>query len=140
MSNVYASISDFGLRFDARQIGMLGNDVNSNTASSTIVQAALDDSASELDAIIRGRIRIPLTSPPSVLTKWVCIKAAEALYRRRSDKPKGLADDLRWCEQWTKDFSAGLISLGVDMKLITPAEQTIDEEVAVGRAGLTSAL
>lgn len=114
MSNAYCTITQLGYFLDTRSTGQLGNDTNTTTADTTITQTALDTSASELESHLRGRVTLPLTTVPTVLTRWVAVKASEILYGRRGDLPKQVKAAIDWADQWVKDFDAGIVSIGAD--------------------------
>ncbi len=112
MANPYCDLIKLAWFLDTRSFGMLGNDVNATTnADTTIAQGQLDAAAGELESHLSGRVTLPLTSVPLVLTRWVAVKAAETFYGRRGDLPKQVKSAVDWADQWIKDFDAGRTSI-----------------------------
>ncbi len=137
----YCSIAQLGSFVDTRTLTQLSGDDNSVTANNANLQTLLDAAASELDSHLAGRIAMPLASVPPMLTRWVAIKTIDRLYGRRVDRPKSLAADLQWCDDWIADFEAGRISLpGVSRQVATASNQCIDMGIDHARRRLTDEL
>lgn len=111
MANPYCDLTKLGWFIDTRSTGMLTNDSNSNNADATVAQGLMDVAASELTSHLSGRVPLPLTSVPLVLTRWVATKAAESFFSRRGDLPKAVKAAVDWANQWIKDFDEGEVSL-----------------------------
>ena len=139
-ANPYCTIAQLSWFFDSRMAGMLANDANTGIADTDKLQGILDSVASELESHLFGRVSLPLSFIPPVLTEWVAIRAADRLYGRRSDGPNKIAADVQWAKEWIEKFDRGQISLpriGRSMPSYMPGA---DSRLAAARADLTAGL
>lgn len=120
MSNAYCSLTQLGWFFDTRSSGMLSNDANSKNADVVAMQALLDTAAAELESHLSGRVALPLTEIPLMLTRWVAAKTAQMHYGRRGGEPKQIASLIEWADKWITDFDKGKISLDGVMRVSAP--------------------
>lgn len=112
MANPYCDIDKLGWFIDTRSVGMLGNDQGASTNTDpTKLQGLLDTAASELESHLSGRVPLPISSPPLVLTRVTAGKTAEMLYLRRGNAPKGIKELIDWATGWLKDFDEGRVSI-----------------------------
>lgn len=112
MANAYCTLAQLEWLVDTRATAQISNDSNSNQANQSNLQALLDIAASDLVTVLTGRVALPLTSVPPILTRWVGAKAAELIYGRRGDLPKQVKTAVEWADQWAKDFIAGKVTIG----------------------------
>lgn len=73
----------------------------------------------------QGNVAIVTTSPlvsavgmsggglqiPFILKKWVCAKAAESMFARRSDMPEQIRQQVAWADKWATDFIGRRVSI-----------------------------
>lgn len=73
----------------------------------------------------QGNVQIVTTSPlvsavgmsggglqiPFILKKWVCAKACEALFARRSDMPEQIRQSIEWADKWISDWRNRVVSI-----------------------------
>ncbi len=74
---------------------------------------------------VEGNVAITTTAPlvsvvgmsggglqvPFVLRKWVCAKACESLFGRRSDLPEQIRQSIVWADKWMEDWRMRKVSI-----------------------------
>jgi len=86
---MYATKADIENRIGAETLVLLADDNKDGTADENVLNAALLDASSRIDAILAGRYTLPLESVPPMI-QWACVSLAvlQLFARRREALPK----------------------------------------------------
>jgi phage gp36-like protein len=113
--NTYIQTTQFLQRYDRRTALQLSGDDNARQGNLVNLQEVLNDASGELESGLDGRYLISqvryILPMPRVLTRWVGIKAREALYSRRTSKPRGVQADSEWAEKWMLQIISGEVNI-----------------------------
>jgi phage gp36-like protein len=109
--NVYLSTDQFLSLRDQRTMLELSSDTDDPAGNMVNLQFVLDVAADELDGVLTGRVSLPLANPPKLCISIVAAIATDALWGRRADKPKQVADEAAWARDWMEKYSLGKVSL-----------------------------
>ena len=81
-------------------------------ADAGLLNAVLEGACNEVDALIEGRVRLPLESVPSKLRVAAANIALELLYIRRGrELPAAAADKVQWWRGWLSKVGEGELRL-----------------------------
>lgn len=110
---MYATASDITKRYSAEEL-LIVSDRNSDGVSDTdIIDQALSDATSEIEAYLGTRYDLPLTSVPAVFTR-ICVDIA--MYRM-SENAVSLTEERRRRYEdsitFLKDVSMGKVTIGI---------------------------
>lgn len=118
MANNYLTVPQFTQMHDVRELLDLSGDENSHDGNLDNIQLLLDQSASELDSYLDGRVALPLTSPPAICGKIVGALTKQSMFGRRADLPAGVKAEIDWAQDWLTKFTKGIVKL----PSVTPAQ------------------
>lgn len=83
-----------------------------------LLQAVIDAACQEVDALIEGRVRLPLSSVPSKIKTAATYLALEILFVRRGvDMPAAMAGKISWWRTWLSKVGAG------ELRIEAPADE-----------------
>ncbi|AUI65207.1 MULTISPECIES: gp436 family protein [Glaesserella] len=114
----YASVEDFVLRVGEGQAIDLTDREREDRINEAVLNVALEDSSSEIDAYLSSRYTLPLAKVPANLVRLCCDIAR---YRLCSMTDVTISDDVR--ERYEKAIdelkllAKGTISLGIEQQL-----------------------
>jgi phage gp36-like protein len=109
---VYATEADLVDRYGEDELVQLTDRLGTGAIDADVLARALADAAAEVDSYLRGRVSLPLASPPAELV-WV--QADIARYRlhgvRATEEARKRYEDAR---SWLRDVAAGRVLLDDD--------------------------
>ena len=86
----YASLADLVSRFGEQELIQLTDTENVGEIDTLTVSKALADADAEIDAALRGRYQLPLSTTPELVVRIACELTREALY---ADSPSETVKD-----------------------------------------------
>jgi phage gp36-like protein len=123
----YATLADLTARFGETEINQIADTDRTGTPDPALIQRALGDADSEIDAALRGRYRLPVRPTPPVIIRIACELAREALYVDAA--PELVANRAKWARETLKGIARGELQLGNDVANHAPREV----EIVTGR-------
>lgn len=111
----YATANDMIARYPIRDLVQLTNeDPTATIVNSTVLEQALNDASAEIDGYLEGRFALPLSQPPTVLSRLAC---DIAMYRLQTLRPlHDLADARKRYEDaigFLLEAAKGTVTLGL---------------------------
>jgi phage gp36-like protein len=111
----YAQVSDMQARYPNRDLVQLTNeDPTQTTVNTTFLQTFLNDASEEIDAYLEARFALPLSDPPTILTRISC---EIAMYHLNALRPThdlaDVKDKYDNCIAFLKEVSDGERTLGL---------------------------
>lgn len=104
---MYARLSDLYARYGEEEINQVADADGTGTPSPELVRRVLEDAASEIDAALASRYKLPIRRPPALLVRIACSLAREALYH--DAPPKEVKEQAKWAREILKQIAEGLL-------------------------------
>ena len=120
---------------DLHRDAALADSFGGTNADAGLLDAVLSSACDEVDALISGRVRLPLSPDaiPSKLRTAAALFAAEILYiRRAAVLPEALAEKVKWWRDWLSKVGEG------DLRLAATPES--DDEASKASAYAPAAI
>ncbi|HSA02152.1 MAG TPA: DUF1320 family protein, partial [Candidatus Paceibacterota bacterium] len=109
-----------------------------------LLSAVIEAASNEVDALIEGRVRLPVSSPPQKLRTAALYLALEILFIRRAlEMPAAIAAKIKWWRDWLSKVGAGEMRLeapDADAPAKTSGGAIATLPSLTGTGGLISAL
>ena len=121
---------------DVHRDAALADSFGGANADAGLLDLVLSSACDEVDALISGRVRLPLPPDaiPSKLRTAAALIAAETLYIRRGlDLPSALAEKVKWWRDWLSKIGEGDLRLAAD-----PDAATEPETASAGAASIVA--
>lgn len=103
MANPYLDIDELKNHYDERQLGILGNDNDTEAINVGRIDSLLDDSAEQVETDLAGAYAAPILNSggtaPRTIKRMVAVLTMARLYGRRGDLPKWVQSDQDWYER-----------------------------------------
>ena len=109
-----------------------------------LLAAVIDTACQEVDALIEGRVNLPISDPPKKLKTAAIYVALEILFIRRGvDLPEAMAAKIQWWRTWLSKVGAGELRLQASADELvekTDAGAIVTLPSVTGTFGIISAL
>jgi phage gp36-like protein len=104
---MYARLPDLYARYGEDEINQVADSDGSGTPDPALIRRVLDDAASEIDAALAARYKLPIARPPALLVKIACTLARAALYI--DAPPKEVREQAKWAREMLKGVADGTL-------------------------------
>jgi len=109
----YCTQADLEKRIRPSELVQLANDTGGSTVDADILNEAIDDASSEIDAVAGARYSVPFSPIPDFIVKLACDLTLVALAERRGAAPKWVETRAARVRSNLKRLAAGTLTLGL---------------------------
>lgn len=113
MTSPYCTQADLEKRIRASELVQLADDANGSSVDADILNQAIEDASSEIDAVAGARYGIPFSPVPDVINKLACDLTLVNLAERRGATPKWVESKGARCRRLLAALAAGTLTTGV---------------------------